>query len=133
MASYKLVKKMDISDDKRSAHITVDGDYTANELETLLVKLMSLRGRMRPQVSALPDMEDETSLISCQEDGGFALSTSSDGRTRLFLRHSGLGWVAFTFSNDHAVLLRDYLVANTKDDERVNLISNQVGDAGTVQ
>jgi hypothetical protein len=126
-------EKMKLSDDARSASISVDGDYSAEKLETLLVQLMSLRGQMRPSVSAMPNMEDESSLISCQEDGGFALSTSSDARTRLFLRHSGLGWLAFTFGQEHAALLRDYLVANTPNDQPVNLISEERGSRGTVQ
>jgi len=129
----KYGEKMKFSDDARSLHISLDENYSAQQLENLLVTLMSLRGQMRPSVPAMPNIEDETSVISCQEDGGFALSTSSDGRTRLFLRHSGLGWLAFTFGTEHALLLRDYLVNNTPDDKRTNLISEQIGDSGTVQ
>lgn len=128
-----MVNSMHLDDDKRSAYISVDGDYTADELHELIVRLMSLRGRMRPAVPTLPNMEDESSLVSCAEEGGFSLSTSSDGRTRLYLRHSGLGWVTFTFREDHAILLRDYLAANTPRDGAINLISDETDASGTVQ
>jgi hypothetical protein len=124
---------MKLSDDMRSLHISIDSPYTANQLEDLLVKLMSLRGQMLPAVSAMPNMEDEKRLISCQEDGGFALSTSSDARTRLYLRHSGLGWLAFTFGVEHALLLRDYLTNHTPDEKRMNLISDEPAGGDTVQ
>lgn len=124
---------MHLDDEKRSAYISIEDDYTADELRELILKLMSLRGRMRPSVPTLPNMDDESSLVSFQEDGGFSLSTSSDGGTRIYLRHSGLGWVAFTFSEEHAILLRDYLVANTPHDRAVNLISDKIDGSGTVQ
>ena len=124
---------MKLSDDARSAHISINRDLSSRELETLIVKLMTLRSSMLPHVPEAPPVDDGDAIFSCQEDGGLALSTSKDGRTRLLLRHTGFGWLAFTFGLDHACLIRDYLVAHTPDDHAVHLIGEEFPDGGSLQ
>lgn len=122
---------MNLSDDNRLARIAINRDLTAVELEALIVRLMTLRSKMLPEVPAAPP--DPEAILSCQEDGGFGLRTLKDGRTHLLLRHAGAGWLAFTLGIEHAGILRDYLVANTSDDQPVRLISEDVGSGNLPQ
>lgn len=121
---------MELSDDKRSVQIAINRTLSATELQTVVVKLATVRSEMLPEVSAAPDPD---ALTSHQEEGGFAIRRLSDGRIQLLLRHTGIGWLPLTLGVDQACILRDFLVANTPHDRTANLITSQVGEGGLPQ
>lgn len=52
-----------------------------------------------------------------------------DGRIRIWLSNSGLGWLAFNFTVKQSIALRELLIVNTPpNDAHPNLSSNEGGD-----
>jgi len=121
---------MDLSDDKRTARISIDTELTAADLETLLVKLATLRSQMLPEVPSIPRPD---ATFSNQEDGGMAVQPLPGDRIQLLLQHAGFGWLSFILHVEQASVLRDVLVENTLDDQPASLINYQIGSGDLPQ
>ena len=76
--------------------ISLNGEFTAIELEEIIRDLAHARAGMTPSVPtslAGAVLVNATSLI--EQTPNFQLSTLVDGGLRIHLRSSGLGWLAF--------------------------------------
>jgi hypothetical protein len=121
---------MDLSEDKRNAKISIDRNFDAEQMELLITLLMSLRGKMLPDVPSSPNPE---SLMSYQEEGGFAMRLMPDQRVQLLFRHAGAGWLPFALNVEQACALRDFLIANTPTSDPSPLANFQIGSGDLPQ
>jgi len=101
---------MNLSDDKRTVHLSIDGDLKADDLQDLIAELARVRARMLPAVPNAPISDD---LDSAERAEGFAVRTLSDEYIQLLIRDLGLGWLSIALDIGQACTLRDFLVANT--------------------
>jgi len=115
---------MNLSDDKRTARISIDADLKAADLEALLVKLATLRSQMLPAVPSAPRLD---ATFSSQEDGGMAVQPLPEDRVQLLLQHAGFGWLSFILHVNQASVLRDFLVANIPASDPSPLAGYEIG------
>lgn len=77
--------------------ISLNGEFTAAELEEVIQELAVARAGMEPAVpQTLPTSGDAAVLQ--QEDASFTVRTLADGGLRIWLRSEGVGWMAFQLS-----------------------------------
>ena len=127
---------MKISELSAYSQIDLDKVLDANDLENLIVKLAMLRSQTEPPVHrSPPSLADPLSRsnVSVQRDPDIQLAALSDGGIRLWLRHTGLAWMAVQFSPDKARLFRDYLSKWVHGAAPMNLISDEERGSGTLQ
>lgn len=127
---------MDISDDKKTAHISIKADLDTAALETLIAALAGLRAQMEPAVEHLPPSAADTerrSVVSVQSDPDIVTAALTGGRVRFWLRHTGLGWIAVQLSADKARIVRDYLIKWVPGEAPVNLIGDDNRGGETLQ
>ncbi len=129
---------MELSDNKESVTLSISGNLSTTEVETLIADLSVVRANMQPAVPfAQPkpeDLNDDSANISCQDDPRLSVRLLHDGRIRLWLRNAGLGWMIFNLPINVACTIRDYLVANTpKTSDGSNLFSKDFGGSDTTQ
>ena len=109
----------ELSGDKRRINLVINADLSTDDLESLISDLALLRGQMEPEVTrTCPNKETAGEVkVSIQDDPDFSLRLLKDGRIRLWIRNRGLGWLVFNLPVINACAMRDYLVANTPDDD----------------
>ena len=107
---------IEISTDKAKATVRVDAEMTAHELQTLVSQLAAARSKMTPEVAKTPH-EDLEVEVTKQPDPDLQMKLLRDGRIRVWLRHNGYGWIPFDLPVRNAIAVREYLIANTPDDE----------------
>lgn len=88
---------MELANDGTSASIAITGDFTALEVEALIVKLAMLRSKMTPPVAKRPpngsEPPERTGLFA--DDAEMTVARLVDGRFRFWMRNIGLGWCAY--------------------------------------
>lgn len=95
--------------DDEKAKIGLAGDFTAQEVEELLLELAKLRSGMRPEVPLEPPGIDSPKEILPQTDASFRIRTLSNGGIRFWLRHTGFGWIPLEIGPDQARELHEFL------------------------
>lgn len=121
---------MKLSTDSRVAHLSLTGDYSARELETLISDLAALRGQMTPEVPTsrpLPPQETSADRVLTQDEPTLEAVRLTDGRIRFWIRHQGLGWLVYNFPVGQAVVLRDFFIDNTPDDDTIPSLFREDG------
>lgn len=119
---------MKLADLPEYLQLPSDQELTAQELETMIVKLMVLRANIAPPVHAAPPSThdaDQRAPVAVVKDPEMNLASLNNGAIRLWLRHPGLGWVPFQMSAQRAGLLRDYLVNWVEDNSAAKLIAER--------
>ncbi len=102
---------------------------STSELETLIADLAEIRAEKTPEVMRRPpQLTDEDIRVIPQDDPTICARMLRDGRIRLWMRHSGLGWLVFHLNRDTSVTLRDFFIANTDHDARPALLGKQDGN-----
>lgn len=96
-----------MEDDK--ARIGLSGEFTADEVEELLMGLAKLRSGMLPEVPQEPPGIDSPKELLPQPDASFRIRTRSNGGLRVWLRHAGFGWIPFELGADEAKALHEFL------------------------
>lgn len=109
---------MEISEDKTLAQLQIAGAMNAQELDELISLLGELRSNMLPPVSAQrPNPLTQGDTPATVEDAPAMMAASlKDGRTRIWARSAGFGWMAFNLRPIDAITLRDWLAANVQGD-----------------
>lgn len=119
---------MVISDDKKTAQISINKTLTASEIETLISELAVVRANMLPpipfEVPKATDPDIDSSHVTVQDDPYVQVKLLKDNRIRIWLRSWGLGWMAFNLTQDNACTIRDYLIANTPDNRKVDFFTD---------
>ena len=87
------------------------------ELDKLILDLANLRFTKEPAVSFNPPkVDDNTYGINIQDNPYIEATLLKDGRTRMWIRNGGLGWLILNLTNEQTITLRDYLNASTDSD-----------------
>lgn len=79
------------------AHVELNGDFSAEELDEILQKLADLRASMTPAVSLDPPYE-QAPMLEQPQITIIKARTLVDGGLRFWLRHEGFGWLAISLS-----------------------------------
>ncbi|MGV7193740.1 hypothetical protein [Xanthomonas axonopodis] len=88
------------------ARITLQGEFTAAELDDVLQELATLRSGMEP---AIPDSPGAEASVLEQKEPLRIFRTLADGGLRIWLRHDGFGWMPFTLNATERAELADFL------------------------
>ncbi len=102
---------MKLSDDKKSVSLSINGEFSANELLALISELGFVRREMIPEVAYEHPADEE--ICSIQDDPALFFGAFGD-YIALGLRDSGHGWMVFNFPHDQACNIRDLFIANTQ-------------------
>lgn len=90
------------------ATISLNGEFTATELEEVIQELSKVRAGMEPAVpQTLPTVGD--SAFMEQDETLFTIRTLADGGIRIWLRSEGSGWMAFRLSATRRKELFEFL------------------------
>lgn len=97
---------------------------SCTELESLISALMEVRFHMSPPVSEAPPRADGTveQQITVEDDPSISMRRLRDGRVRMWIRCSGIGWLAFNLSQRQYLPVREWLIANTDINATPDLI-----------
>ena len=87
---------------------SLNGKFTAAELEDVIKELSIARARMEPAVPLSPPTSSEASIV-LQENASFTVRTLIDGGLRIWLRSEGIGWIAFQLSATRRQELLEFL------------------------
>lgn len=116
---------MEISDDKRTAQVVVNATLDAPGVETLIRKLSLLRAQMEPAVP----LTREGILISGQDitvedKPSIVMAKRANGGFRLWLRHRGVGWIAYELEAADALRTAKYVISRSDDDDGIDLVTH---------
>lgn len=118
-------------DQALAALLAIAQEMDAAALDTLISALAEVRANTQPPVSAARPMPAEQSTMDTTvtiEDSPAMMATRlRDGRTRIWARSSGFGWLAFNLTTGDAAVLRDWFAANVEGDS--DLFSESSGKA----
>jgi hypothetical protein len=105
---------MELSADGARAALRIEGDFTAHELEALLVKLAVLRSRMSPPVPETPPnpLADPDKPVLMENGAAVTVALRRDGSFRLWLRNRGYGWMGYEVEVSRATGLARYILSN---------------------
>ncbi|ESQ14371.1 MAG: hypothetical protein N838_13430 [Thiohalocapsa sp. PB-PSB1] len=100
-----------MSDEIEAEKIEIDlhGEFSASDLEQIIVSLAKARASLDPPVSNHPPGEESEEEILIQSDTKFSVRTLANGGIRIWLRNEGIGWLAFTLSAADKDGLREFL------------------------
>jgi len=122
---------MDLSPDKRTLRVALTAELSATEVDELIADLADQRAAMEPPVPIYPPLRGSETSIAMQDDPSVTARSLADGAVRLYLRSSGLGWLAFNFTAPQGIALRHLFTACTLDDEEgPNLIAEKLVKRG---
>lgn len=110
-----------IAPDSTSATLSIVGTFTPEQLQTLIADLAVARANMLPPVpyerKELAQASDDSLRLSEQSDPYVQIAERRDKTFLLWMRNSGIGWLAFNVSRETAVGIRDYITSRTLDDK----------------
>lgn len=100
---------MDVQLPPDKARISLNGEFSALEIEEIIRDLAAARASLQPPVpTTAPSLESDATVLS-QEDALFAIRTLAGGGLRFWLRNEGIGWLALTINATAAEGLRQFL------------------------
>lgn len=114
------------SSDNKTIRLDINSTMDASQLDNLLHQLALARSEMTPTVPVSRDAAIKDGSLATIQDGHSAvIARRGNGGFRLWLRHSGFGWLAWEIDDRFARGVADYIVANTLDAESINLIESE--------
>ncbi len=108
--------EMEIANDQTLARIRFDSTLDADGLSDLISQLAELRANMIPPVSKTrPNPVTHGGMHVTIEDSPELMAMRvKDGRTRIWARSAGFGWMAFNLEPVDARALRDWFMVNVE-------------------
>jgi hypothetical protein len=107
---------MVLNNQKTIASVQINAELTASDLDALISELAEVRAQMDPSVAkSRPDPQDPLTMdtpVTMEDSPAMMAIRLKDGRIRFWARSAGFGWLAFNLSEQEAMLIRDYLIAN---------------------
>lgn len=91
-----------------NAKVQIAGEFSANELEEIIIELAKVRSGMEPAVPPTPEADLDREVL-VQDDPLFTVRTLAGGGLRIWLRNEGTGWQAFQLSEDQRKRLAEFL------------------------
>ena len=118
--------EIEISEDGKLVRLNANKSLDAEALSELISELGEVRSNMTPPVSKTrPNPVTQGGTHVTVEDSPEMLAVRvRDGRTRIWARSAGFGWMGFTLERIDALALRDWFAANVQGD------SDLFGDSG---
>jgi len=92
--------------DRTKARIALNGEFSAQELEDVLRELASVRAGLHDAVPSTPPTE---AGVLEQPNPLHIFRTLANGGVRIWLRHEGFGWIAFTLSAQERAGISEFL------------------------
>ena len=123
---------MKLSTDLRTLELSINGRYTATELDVLLRALAELRATMLPGVpQSRADLLQDGSAgsVLIEKEPSITIAARRNGGFRMWVRNQGFGWLAYEIDNRAAIGVRDMIAKHTGGVEDVNLFGK--GDGHT--
>lgn len=99
--------------------VDIHGNFTAHDLERVIATLAQTRAALLPEVPMEPPKDLELAAFQ-QDDTLFRIRSLIRGGLRVWLRHAGAGWLAFTLTPEDVVALREFLGRDFKLSERAH-------------
>lgn len=99
-------------------HINLTGEFSAQELDEIIRTLAEVRAGMQPPVpSTAPGPHSSEGIKVLHETmDSLVIRRLTGGRLRLYLRNSGLGWLAHDVSAQGAEGLARFLTKQIADE-----------------
>jgi hypothetical protein len=114
--------------DNKTVRLDINADMDASALDALLHKLALDRANMTPAIPNSRDAAIKDGSLATIEDGqSGVIARRRDGGFRLWLRHSGFGWLAWEIDDRFASGIANYIAVNTVEAEKINLITQHSG------
>lgn len=118
---------MKTTSDGKAIRLDINGTLNTSELEALIHDLALARAGMTPEVPPNRAEAIKDGSLATIEDGQSAvMARRKDGGFRLWLRHRGLGWLAWEFDDRFSRGMADYITAHTVATENINLVQNEI-------
>ena len=105
----------------------MDETLDAQGVEALIFELAQLRATLDPPVAS--HTGQNAGQFHIQQSPAMEHYRTRTGSIRIYLRNVGYGWMMFELEPQRAMLLRDYLIANTAP-QPTELIGTQIGKCG---
>jgi len=86
--------------------IALNGEFSASDLEEILRDLAAQRADMAPAVPV--ELSPDAEVLE-ETDALFSIRTRLGGGLRIWLRHTGFGWIPFSLSAATRADLREWL------------------------
>lgn len=120
---------MELNAEKTRARIELNGELDAAEVDALIRQLAQLRAGMQPPVPATRRQLEATGQdVTAIEDPALLIAPTTRGSFRLWLRHSGIGWIAYDLGGTQARTSAKYILSfPAGDDEGVDLTGHEGG------
>lgn len=80
-----------------TATIALNGSFTAADMDEIIADLARARASLFPGVPNQPPTNLDAPMLE-QHEPQFRIRTLAAGGLRIWLRHEGFGWIAFTLS-----------------------------------
>ena len=117
---------MKTSANGQTIRLDINSDYDAAALDALLHQLALARAEMTPPIPTSRGQAIQSGSMATVEDGSSAvIARRSGGGFRLWLRHSGFGWLAWEIDDLFARGMADYIATNTAGTEGINLVKDE--------
>lgn len=114
--------------DNKTIRLDINADMDASDLDALLHKLALERANMTPAIPNSKDAAIKDDSLATIEDGQSAvIARRRNGGFRLWLRHSGFGWLTWGIDDRFASGIANYIAVNVVEAEKINLITHQSG------
>lgn len=115
---------MEPNDDGLTAHVVIDETVDASSLDALIRRLALLRADMRPEVPMTRDsIMASGQEVTVEDKPSLVIAKRTNGGFRLWLRHRGVGWIAYELGEVEAVHAAKYVLSRS-DDNGVDLIDH---------
>ena len=121
---------MKLNATKDSATLDLSCKFGSAELEELIRKLSHLRTQMTPAVPLkIDEAALEKSALELEDAPCLGMKTLAMGGFRLWLRHSGLGWICYQLDATSAASVATYMSNTpTKENNSPNLFAQDIGN-----
>lgn len=110
--------------------ITIDGSQTpsAEQIEELIRRLILVRSGMHPAVpKKLPTEASPEMQVLIEDQPDLSIAARSGGGFRLWVRHSGIGWLGFQLDGKTAAGMARFITNHTGGIEPIDLINHSGG------
>ena len=114
---------MELSTDRNTVQLHVEGTHNAAQVESLIRTLALLRSDMLPGVPA--DKDDQAKGGACailEKHPALTMAALRGGGFRLWFRNCGLGWLAYEIDNRSAASVRNLITKHIGQRETVDFV-----------
>ncbi len=116
---------MELNPDKTLLTVAISSTLDVQGVEELIRQLAIRREQMSPAVPRTRAIDGDGALFG--NDPELTVASTADGAFRLWIRHAGIGWMAFSYSAKRAIGLAQFILDRAKSQE-ADFIAKQMRD-----